>query len=95
MKVKIEFLGFPDLIKALGSKQIELSLNQERLKDVLESLEDKFPHHIRDALLDRAGKLDPAVQVLLNGQEWLTHDSLDTKLNDGDKLTFMMLVAGG
>jgi molybdopterin converting factor small subunit len=39
--------------------------------------------------------LDPVVQVLLNGKEWVTHDRLDTVLQDGDNVVLMIMMAGG
>jgi molybdopterin converting factor small subunit len=44
---------------------------------------------------DEKGKLDPVVQVLLNGKEWVTHDRLDTALKDGDNVVLMIMMAGG
>jgi molybdopterin converting factor small subunit len=46
-------------------------------------------------LYDEKSKFDPLVQVLLNGEEWVTYDQLDTALQDGDELIFMMMMAGG
>jgi hypothetical protein len=33
--------------------------------------------------------------VLLNGEEWVTSDQLDTTLHEGDQLMLMMMMAGG
>lgn len=41
------------------------------------------------------GELDSLVQVLLNGKEWVTHDRLDTALQDGDNVMLMIMMAGG
>jgi len=46
-------------------------------------------------LYDEKGELAPVVQVLLNGKEWVTHDRLDTALQDGDNVILMMMMAGG
>jgi molybdopterin converting factor small subunit len=39
--------------------------------------------------------LDPVIQVLLNGKEWVTHDRLDTVLQDADSVVLMIMMAGG
>ena len=47
---------------------------------------------VKKALYDGEQKLDNTIRILRNGKEWI---KLDTKLNDNDKITFMMMVAGG
>lgn len=95
MKINVEFLGLPSLTKAIGAKRVELDLNNGTLGNVLDSLVTKFGRHVKEALFDRENKLDISIQVLLNGKEWLSRDRRDINLNEGDALTFMMLVAGG
>jgi hypothetical protein len=45
-------------------------------------------------LYNEKGELDPIIQVLLNGKEWITGDQLDTALQNGDSLVFMMMAGG-
>ncbi len=65
------------------------------VNDLLEYLLARYGRKARQALCDERGKLDPVIQVLLNGEEWITHDQLDTVLQDGDDIILMMLMAGG
>lgn len=95
MKINIEFLGLPNLTKGIGTKRIQLDVDQGTPQNVLDNLVKKFGHPINEALFDKEGKLDAAIQVLLNGQDWITHDKLDIPLKDNDSLIFMLLVAGG
>jgi molybdopterin converting factor small subunit len=95
MKVKIEFLALPSLTKVIGARRIEIEVNEGTPKNVLDSLLKKFGRSAKEALLDDKGKLDRAIQILLNGEKWIPHDKLDSTLKDGDTLIFMMLVAGG
>jgi molybdopterin converting factor small subunit len=39
--------------------------------------------------------LDPVIQILLNGEKWVTHDRLDTRLQDGDEVMLALMLAGG
>ena len=95
MKVNVELLGLPSLTNVIGTKRIQLEINKGTPRNVLDSLVKKFGSSIKEALFDNEGKLEQAIQVLLNGKEWITHDKLDTTLKDNDSLIFMMLVAGG
>lgn len=95
MKANIEFFGLPNLTKAIGAKRIQLEVSQGTPKNILANLTKKFGKPVKDTLFDNKGNLDHAIQILRNGKEWITHDKLNTKLKDGDTITFMMMVAGG
>jgi molybdopterin converting factor small subunit len=46
-------------------------------------------------LYDESGEFYPIIQVLLNGEEWVTPDQLDRLLRDGDNILLMVMMAGG
>lgn len=94
MKVNLRIL-LPTLAKALGRKELELEFGGETVGDLVEHLVAQPGRKARQALLDEKGELDPVVQVLLNGREWVSHDRLDTALQDGDTVVLMMMMAGG
>jgi MoaD family protein len=88
-------IHLPMLAEALGRRELEVEFAGETVSDLVEHLVAQYGHKARQALLDETGELDPVVQVLLNGEEWVTHDRLDTSLQDGDNVMFMMMMAGG
>jgi MoaD family protein len=94
MRVSLRIL-LPTLAKALGRKELELEFGGETVGDLVEHLVARYGRCVRQALLDEDGELDPVVQVLLNGEEWVSHDRLDTALQDGDTVLLMMMIAGG
>jgi MoaD family protein len=94
MKVNLRFL-LPTLAKALGRKELELEFGGETVGDLVEHLVARYGRIARQALLTKEGELDPVVQVLLNGEEWVSHDQLDTALQDGDTVMLMMMMTGG
>jgi MoaD family protein len=94
MKVNLKIL-LPTLPEIVGGKELQVEFNGETVHDLLEYLLTRYGRKARQALCDKQGKLDPVIQVLLNGEEWITHDQLDTVLQDGDDVIFMMLMAGG
>jgi molybdopterin synthase sulfur carrier subunit len=94
MKLNLRIL-LPTLAKALGRKELELEFGGETVGDLVEDLVEQYGRKVRQALLDEEGELDPVVQVLLNGKEWVSHDRLDTALQDGDTVVLMMMMAGG
>jgi MoaD family protein len=85
----------PVLPEAIGRKELEVELAGETISDLIEHLVAQYGRKARQALYDEKGQLDPVVQVLLNGKEWVTHDRLDTALQDGDSVMLMVMMAGG
>jgi MoaD family protein len=94
MKVNLKIL-LPVLPEAIGRKDLEVGFAGETVNDLIEHLVARYGRKARQALYDEKGKLDPVVQVLLNGKEWVTHDRLDTVLQDGDSVVLMIMLAGG
>jgi molybdopterin converting factor small subunit len=97
MKIKIEVLGLPALSQALGKKEIELDIpgGSMTVQTVIHSLIQEFGPSAGKALYDPKGNLDSTIQIALNGEKFISPDRLDTPLEAGDTLTFMLLMAGG
>lgn len=94
MRVNLKVL-LPTLPEVMGGKELQVEFEGETVRDLFEYLLTRYGRKARQALCDKRGRLDPVIQVLLNGEEWITHDRLDTALRDGDEVIFMMLLAGG
>jgi MoaD family protein len=94
MKVHLKIL-LPALSEAIGRKEFEVEFAGETVSDLIGHLVARHGRKAKQALYDETGGLDPVVQVLLNGKEWVTHDRLDTALRDGDSVMLMMMMAGG
>jgi MoaD family protein len=94
MKVNLKLL-VPVLPEAIGRRDLEVEFAGETVNDLIEYLVAQYGRKARQALHDQKGQLDPVVQVLLNGKEWVTHDRLDTALQDGDNVVLMVMMAGG
>ncbi len=78
-------------IAGMDNDHIEIK-GHTTLGDVLSQLAKRaeFPFILPD------GKIDPEVEVLLNGLEYpFLPKRLDTKLEEGDKVEIMMLAIGG
>ncbi len=94
MKVHLKIF-LPVLPEAIGRKELQVEFAGETVNDLIEHLIARYGRKARQALYDEKDQLDPVVQVLLNGEQWVTHDQLDTVLQDGDDVMLMMLLAGG
>jgi MoaD family protein len=94
MKVKLKIF-LPLLPEVIGRKELEVEFAGETINDLVEHLVAQYGRKAKKALYDSTDKLDPVIQVLLNGKEWVTHDRLDAALQDGDEVMFMIMMAGG
>jgi molybdopterin converting factor small subunit len=95
MKINVEFLSLPNLVKKIGSKSVVLDFSGTTVNDLVRELAGKYGNDVQKFLLDETGNLDLHLAVAINQQEWLRHHQMDRPLREGDRVTIMMLVAGG
>mgnify|MGYP001058423165 CR=1 FL=1 len=90
MKIIINVFGSDVTLK----HEISLELISPTLKDVLRILKD---HH--NGNWDRIIKDDLSIEkgcvILVNGRNISSLEELETRIHDGDEITFTVLVAGG
>lgn len=94
MKVHLK-LFLPVLPEAIGRKELDVEFAGETVNDLLEYLIARYGRKARQALYDNKGQLDPVIQILLNGEQWVSHDRLDAILHDGDDVMLLLMLAGG
>ena len=94
MKIGLKII-LPVLPEAIGRKELEVEFDGETVSDLIDHLIAQYGRKAKQALFDERGQLDPMVQILLNGEEWVTHDRLDRTLQDGDHVVLMFMLAGG
>ena len=95
MKVELRLMALPALVKALGGKRMEVDFPGGTVADLVEHLVERYGRPAKEALLDEDGNLDSIIQILINEEQWVVHDDLNTPLKDGDSVIFMLLVVGG
>ena len=95
MKVTIKLVGFPDLSKAIGRKEVSLEISCGAFGDLLKQLETTYGPTVRKAFLDPEGAVGNHVRVILNGRDNIPRHELSHPLKDGDHLMFVMMMSGG
>jgi len=87
------------IVNVFGSKivlkqEVSLQPTSSTLGDVLKALRDQdevpLGQFIRDSLTPVEGSV-----ILVNGRNIESLERFETKIHDGDELTFTVLVAGG
>ena len=94
MKITVEFLSLPNVVKMVGSKTITVDLSGQTVGDLLHELALKHRAGVEKFLLDETGHLDMSLAMTVN-KEWVRQGQTDRTLREGDRVTFMMLAAGG
>jgi hypothetical protein len=96
LKIEVETIGLPALSAVLG-KTVRVDMEGgASLGDLVDRITRRFGPEARQVLLDRDGRLDLTVQVMLNDEGLIPRDDLSGRLlKDGDRVRFMLLVCGG
>ena len=95
MKIQIESLGLPTLSKLIG-KKTQLEMADGTLSDLVARIVERKGPQAGKILLDPEGRLDMAIQVMINDEGFLPRSEYSQRiLKDGDAVKFMLLVGGG
>ncbi len=90
MKVFINLLGTDVRLK----QEASLAPPSPALKDVLMTLGDQYEGQLQRFIKADLSPVEGSA-ILVNGRNIRSLDGLETKIQDGDELTFTVLVAGG
>jgi len=75
-------------------EQVSLETRSPALKDVLKGLKERIHGELDRFINDELLPVDGTV-ILVNGRNILSLERWETKIQDGDEITFMVPVAGG
>jgi len=96
VRLRVKFIGFPEIQGLLGRKEIQVESPGPTLGDLLRVLAARYGSPVRKALINNEGSVDSTVQVIRNEREWIDRDALDLPLlEEDDRVTFLMMMAGG
>ena len=90
MRVIINLLGTEVRLK----EEVFLDLSSPPLKNALRALKDRYGSPLKKFLKEDLSPLEGCT-ILLNGRNMASLGPGETKIQDGDEITFTVLVAGG
>lgn len=94
MQITVEFIGFPAIVSAIGQKKLAMETGGT-VSDLFDALVEQYGEKVKDSFYGATGALDSNIQVVLNGNEFLSADKHDRQLQEGDEVLFMLAMAGG
>ena len=83
----------PTPLRSLTGGEEQVQISGDTLRDVIASLEGKYPG-IKDRLLDDKG-VRRFVNIYVGDEDVRFLDGLDTKLKAGDEISIVPAIAGG
>lgn len=89
---------YPPLNNSVGRDRVDISLEgKATIQLLIDALIARFGPEFRRYLYDDRDKIVPAWCVFLNKQPVHLNrpEALDTPLNEGDEISFMLALAGG
>ena len=95
MAITVEFLSLPNVVKMVGGKTIKMDYSGQTVESLICQVAEKYGKDVKKFLLDETGRLDMTFKVVRNKEEWIQSEQMQTPLQDGDRITIMMLAAGG
>jgi molybdopterin converting factor small subunit len=95
MKIAVEFLSLPNVVRMIGSKSVVLDFSGTTVNDLVREVAGKYGSDVQKFLLDETGNLDMTLALMINKQEWIRHNQMDRPLQDGDMVTILMMAGGG
>jgi molybdopterin converting factor small subunit len=94
MRIAVEFLG--DARLATQTRQTELEIPPgASYRELVRLLVERFPALIGAVIEEDGETLMPANILNLNGKRTVQSEQFDETLSDGDRVTFMSILAGG
>jgi len=81
------------LASALGVSR-ELKIQAQNLRELIKALGERCGTALTQKL-DHEGKLNPIVNIYINGRNVRFTGGLETPLKEGDKISILPAVAGG
>lgn len=93
MSVKVKFYSLFKINLKSSGKEYQID-GEITVTDLLSMLDDDYDGYFSHKLLD-AGEISPGSIILINGENVIHIDGLDSKIKDGDTITLFPPSAGG
>jgi hypothetical protein len=95
VEVWIKVLDLPELVSVVGERGFSFSFSGATLKDLLQALERRYGNSFSKVILDSEGRLNPSIQILVQGQACAQPLDRPVLLQEGDPVAFVAFLEGG
>ena len=92
----IEFIGFPVIYDLFPDGTHAYSFSGKTIPQLVKDLIGRHGRGLAEALLETGTqKMDPTIQMRINGSFILKEEISNQEIRQGDQVTFLKLLAGG
>ncbi len=96
MNIEIEFIGFPMIYDLYPEGRHRHNFAGRTILELVEDLIVRKGRRIKESLMEAGtDRLDPTLQVCINGRFLVRESIANAWIEDGDCITFLKLLAGG
>ena len=96
MNIQIEFMGFPTIYDLFPEGPHPYSFEGSTLAELVKDLVAGHDPRVGESLLEGKTKvLDPTIQITINRRFVLREEVSSRKIEEGDQVVFLKLLAGG
>jgi sulfur carrier protein ThiS len=96
VNIKIEFIGFPVIYDIFPEGPHPCTFPGGTLLELIQSLIERNGARVQESLLDPGTQsLDPTIQIMINKKFLPKEEIPSRRINEGDHITFLKLLAGG
>jgi len=96
VEIMIEFIGFPVIYDLFPDGTHAYSFSGKTIPQLVEDLIGRHGRGLAEALLEAGTqKMDPTIQIRINGSFILKEEISNQEIRQGDQVTFLKLLAGG
>jgi molybdopterin converting factor small subunit len=94
VQIHVEFLGDARLSTGLKAFDLEI-VDDASFRDVVRLLSTMHPSLVGDVIHPSGDALQGPNIINCNGRRMIQEEALDEPVSEGDRLTFMSILAGG
>jgi len=94
--VKVAVHVYADLGELFNSKHMELSTPAGTVKELIDFISGQYNPEFKERLIDaNTGDIKRFYKIILNGRDINFLEKLETRISDGDIISFFPPVGGG
>jgi molybdopterin synthase sulfur carrier subunit len=98
MAIKIKAKFYVNVRRFIGKKEVEISLagpEEHTIREVIEKIDELEHKGFKEKIMGTEDRPGSSIRVVLNGRQIDFLQRFDTRVKNGDEISFFPLIGGG